>query len=367
MAFTEHMGDGGHVYRRCRVIRRPDTDRLLACNADVFHSIGVAHGPDIENCEFSYAADDLINIQGFLSLVFRQPSAGSVDVLTQVAADMPVGTRVRFFDFATLQSRGKATVTESALLDDDDAQAAQEMVKEKKLNFLKPARLLHLTLDHEVPLEKYTLMVDDARVARGAVIRGSYLHDCFARGIVFKGDQGLIENNRFENLGIASIGLSIDPIFMEGPFNSAITIRGNQITRNGWNDLVSRGDWNYMIGAISVTSERGQGLAEAPTNFDIHVVDNTITDSANCGILMTNVSGGEITGNILVNPVAKEPLDMGKRMGLEDPDYGIVVAASQDIKVEGNKIDPEGAFCKGPIRYYPPVTNVGPQQPAAAP
>ena len=55
MALTESRGSGGHRYRRVRVVRRPGTSRILACNADVFHSALTQKGPMLEECEFSHA------------------------------------------------------------------------------------------------------------------------------------------------------------------------------------------------------------------------------------------------------------------------------------------------------------------------
>jgi len=366
MVFTEHFGEGGHSYRRCRVVRRPGTSRLLACNADIFHSIGVSKGPLIEECEFSWSADDLINIHGFLSLAFDQRSPESIEILSQIATDLPVGTTLRFYDFQTLEAKGEAKVVRTGLVDIvERVGAARAMIKEKGLKFLQPARLLRVQLDRPVEISKYDLVTDDARVARGTRIRNNHFHNCYTRGVLLKCLDGVIEGNRLDNIGICSIGIAVDPHFMEGPFSSNLTIQENAITRNGFPNLISRGGWNFLIGAISVTSEKSSGLPSFAANFDIRILNNTITDSSACGILVSNVSRGEITGNTIRGALGKKPLSLGERMQIPDPAFAILVAESSDIVIKDNRVEETGKFSRGDIGFVGTVRNSGPQGPAA--
>jgi hypothetical protein len=366
MALTESFGEGGHIYRRCKVIRRPDTRRFLACNADVFHSVGMNHGATIEGCEFCYSGDDLINIQGLLSLVYDQPAPDQIDILSQIAPDLPAGTELGFFDFDSLQPKGNAKVVTTTLINDPAQSAsAEKMIADKTLAFLKPARLVHVQLDRAVTAGKYNLVTADARASQGAVIRGNSLHDSQSRAILVKSVGSLIEGNHIDNVGLGSIAISNDIHFMEGPFSSHVTIQNNIITRNGFNSLLSRTDWTYFIGAISITAERSKGLSDYPANFDIRVLNNRIEDSTECGIFMSNVQGGEIVNNTIIDAACREPLGLGRRMGLDNPAYGLVLDSCRDIDVRNNQFEKPGVYSRGDIAFFGAETNVGPQAPSA--
>ncbi len=367
MAIIDHLGEGGNVYQNCRVIRRPDTRRLLACNADVFHSTGTVKGPTLDHCEFSFAADDLVNIHGLLSLVQEQRQPDQIDLITQIVPAIAAGAEVRFYAQDSFALKGTARVVnaESITLP-ERVQAADAFVAAKKIAFLKPARVVRVTLDRPVEVAPSDYASADDRIARGTIIRDSFFHDCYTRGVLLKSRDGRIENNRFDNIGIASIGVALDAHFMEAPLPSDIVISGNHITRNGYNDLVSRTDWNYHIGAISVTNEQTRGLPPGPTLSNITIRDNVIENTATIGILMTNVSGGAITGNTIRGFLDGTPDTMtgglGGRMQLFSPAYAIVLARSTDIRLEGNTIGQLGPFAKGGIAFYGTVT-ASPQAP----
>ena len=367
MAFTEHFGAGGHTYTRCRVVRRPGTNRLLASNADVFHSIAVTRGPTIEGCEFSYAADDLINIHGLLSLVFEQRKPDNLDLVTQLVRSFPPGTELKFYAHDSFAPKATAKVLRSDPVDIvERVSAATGLVASKKLAFLKPARVVRVTLDRPVEVERTDFVTSDDRIARGTIIRNNHFHDCYTRGVLLKAIDGLIENNRFDNMGIASIGVALDAHFMESPFPSDITIRGNTISRNGYNNLVNRNDWNCLIGAISVTCEQARGLPPHPISSNIRILENTVHDSASAGILMTNVSGGEIVNNTvrLFHNAPPDPIapPLGGRMQLLNPAFGIVLARSENIRIEGNIVEQPGPFAKGGIAFFGRVSGTGPQK-----
>lgn len=367
MVFTEHFGEGGHTYRGCKVIRRPGTNRLLACNADVFHSIGVTTGPVIDGCELSHAADDLINIHGLISMVHVQSGDNTVEMLCQMNRDFPPGTTLGFYDFNTMRLKAEAKVVECSPVDDaEQVKLAQGMIDVKQLAFLKPGLVARVKLDRAVKVDPFDFVGDDVRVAKGTIIRNSYFHDGFARGVLLKCRGGLIEGNRVEDMGISSIGVSIDPHFMEGPFPQNITIRGNRILRNGYTDLLSTDSWNYLIGAISVTTECKTGLPESPTSRQIVVTDNVITDSMNCGIFYSNVAGGTIANNRIVGALSRDPQKMGGRMQVAPAAYAILIGNSNKIKVEENSISNSGSHCLGPVGFFGTVEEVGPQKPEAA-
>lgn len=364
MAIIEHLGEGGHTYYQCRVIRRPDTNRVLACNADIFHTGGTKRGALIDHCEFSHSADDLINVQGFLSMVEGQPTPESVEIICQLESTFPAGTSLRFYDFTSLNFKAEAKVVECTPVEEPaKVQTAQNMIRDKQLASLKPLLLARVKLDRKVALSRYDFVSDNYRVSPGTTIRNSYFHDGYTRGIILKCTNGVIENNRLDNIGICSINISIDPHFMEGPLPTGIIIRNNTITRNGYPDLVSNGSWTYAVGAISITTEGKKGLPLLPTNFDIQIIDNTITNSVNGGIFVSNTAGGSVLRNRISGTYAIAPDKIGERMEISQPNYAILIANSSRLKIEGNTVTNPGPAQLGPIQFFGTVTDVGPQQP----
>jgi hypothetical protein len=363
MVFTEDGGEGGHSYLHCHVVLRPGTRRLLASNADVFHSMGVNHGPTIEGCEFSHSGDDLINIHGTFAMVYSQPAPDVLEVLNQVKPDFPANTTLQFFDFDSLAPAGQAKVlTTSAITEPAEIAAATQMITEKKLFLIRPL-LVKVQLDHPISIPKYSLVAMDSRVASGTIIRGNFLHDAQARGTLLKSTNGLIENNHYDNIGMCSIGLANDAVCLEGPFATHMTVQNNIITRNGLISILSRNEYPYEIGAISVTMERTKGLSAAQSNFDVKILNNRIENSSNCGIFISNLHGGIVTGNTITDANSKEPLNMGRRMGLDNPSYGLVIVNSSNIDLERNLIQHPGQFSRGNIAFLQGVTLVGPQHP----
>ena len=83
-AIVETGGNGPNTFRRVRVTRRPVNSlagygpvRLLASNADGFHSSCVVHGPTLEDSEFAFTGDDLLNIHSRIDIVLQVLSATS--------------------------------------------------------------------------------------------------------------------------------------------------------------------------------------------------------------------------------------------------------------------------------------------------
>ncbi len=54
MGFVEGNGYGNNTYTNCQIVRPPNSDQLLTCNADGFHSFMLQRGPLVEDCEFAY-------------------------------------------------------------------------------------------------------------------------------------------------------------------------------------------------------------------------------------------------------------------------------------------------------------------------
>jgi hypothetical protein len=77
MAVVEFQGDGGNVYERLSIVPR-NTTRVLASNADGFHSSGMRAGPRLVNVEIRNLLDDYFNVHNTFGIAARRgPSWGT--------------------------------------------------------------------------------------------------------------------------------------------------------------------------------------------------------------------------------------------------------------------------------------------------
>lgn len=358
MALTEATGAGGHVYRRCKVIRRPGTRRLLACNADVFHSVKVAKGPLIEECEFSWACDDLINIHSFFSPILEQRSPTQVVAAPFYAPDIYDGTELEFFDWQTVRPLGAAKALKVTPIEDpavaarakaipDTLRAAGEKVADFSSGRVFPCLV---ELDRPVQVKPHDVAVSYERAGRGARIRNNYLHDtpCTA-GMKLKSRDVVVENNRIERTGSPGILAASDVYFWEGPFSRDIVIRGNRIVDCGYT-LHSRLRAHGFHAAISVyTAARKFGFArEGFHNANIVIADNTIIRPAAVGIFMANTRGGRIERNRIEQPAFKPPLPQTVQE-LRNATYAVYLTGTQDVTVTDNAITNLTPHCRGEV------------------
>jgi len=68
-------GEGGNIYNNFRIVRRPGSDRLMVSNAGGFKSSSLGVGPTIVNSEFSFTADDLIDVNNVIGFVYKEISS----------------------------------------------------------------------------------------------------------------------------------------------------------------------------------------------------------------------------------------------------------------------------------------------------
>jgi len=357
MAFAEVGGRGGNVYRGCRVVRRPNTRRLLACNADALHSIMVEQGPLIEGCEFCHAGDDFVNIHGFFAMVYERRSPTQTVVVSQYSRKcFSVESMLRFYRIDDLSPLAPRRVKAMQWLRDRTLfQSAKRMPAElrrhgKRVRDFHPRNVYPFLVDLDGPTkaEKYDLVGCEDLVGAGAVVRSNYFHDGFARGVVLCSRQVRVEGNRFERTGMASVAMAAQRFWLEGPFPHDIDIRNNSIIDSG-TMFLSR-NWNTsLLGAVSVVSVGGNTLSPGMQNHDIHIVGNHIVRPAACGIALCNAQDCEVVGNTIEAPCSKKPVRFGRGLGLDNPAYAIFLAAVDNVTLAGNKVLLPTQYCRGAL------------------
>lgn len=395
MGLSEQNGNGtSNSYTGCKVVPRPNTDRLLSSNADGFHSLGMSSGPQVQNCEIAYTGDDIMNIHGLLSYVYSVDSSNLVTLGSQITPDLAAPTTIRFYsqpylkpkydpanvggDFNVAASPAPIGVTSST---DAQLKAVNKSMPSNGFagafqTFLgyPVAPLTRLTVDQNPGPTGADVWLGDIAMKRsnigaGASVQNNYFHDCFSRGIIISGENSTVSGNYLYNIGTCSISISPSIRFMEGPYSRNMTVTGNIIENNGWTSNTCIDPNTALIGAITVTGDALFGTRPHPRSAEhsnITITNNTIINSRNCGIFVTDVTTGTVSGNTIQNPYYGGTIDAGagwKKLDFDPaPNVGICVADSDHLTVSSNTVTSTSpAPTVAPFGSYGWLTNfVGP-------
>ncbi len=346
MAFTEHGGKGGHHYKGCKVIRRPGTRRLITCNADLFHSIKTENGPVIEDCDWGWSCDDLINIHGFFSYVVEAVNEHEFLVIQPFAKEDWTGGEIELYNDADMKFIDKVKVLETVeITDPAQVAAAGKMPSELRAagvgctDFMGKTFLLKVKVDKPVKVKRHDFIQSFQKAGSNTVIRNNRLHDTLARGMLVRGQNTLVENNRISNTGYNGIQVVTDWYFMEGMSARNLTIRGNEII-NCATSLHGRLSYSLHNSAINIiTCHRNWQFAAGTTpNQDILIENNRIIDSGASGIAVGNATRVKVLNNRISNPFSMG-FHPGASRQLRDVASGIYVVESNDVELSGNKIE----------------------------
>jgi hypothetical protein len=283
-ALVEAGGAGGHVWQDVFLGRRPEHQplRLLAANADGFHSSCVRSGPTLERVELSWTGDDLLNIHSRISVVLEVLSEtaayiidtegvsapGDYDVSTLMLEQTRVGDLASFF---TLKLEPMANATVSSLqrtMDPAVVQRAKDAWSEInsppysqgiRHDFGHRVWLVNWSVPLSQPLTQFAL-VDVPRLRNnGTMMRNCHLHDGYMRIGLYDSPGATVANNTFERSFPMNVGESGDgwlegppvvngvlvegnlfkdtvggtPIVVHAPFARSVVLKGNVCTQNG--------------------------------------------------------------------------------------------------------------------------------------
>lgn len=300
MAVMEAGGPGGNVYREFHATRRPGTNRLHAFGADGFHLTATDHGATLDRCEIAYVADDNINIHGFFGHVLRRIAPNRY-LLAGDYQPYAVGRELWFWDWATVEPMGSATVTASIHVTDEVARSAALCeIRDRKVPHSED--VWDVTLDRRLDLPIATLVDHRSRECAGFVVRNCWFHDSFNRAFLLNGSPGgTIEDNTFQNVN-GGLNIHFETwAYTEGHFASRTTVRGNRFL--GCSPGVASAD-AYFQGVIMVVIVPGGGnyLRHSMPVHDLSIVGNYIEGAGGVPIYVTNVDGLTVAGNMIDHP-----------------------------------------------------------------
>jgi hypothetical protein len=332
-------------YINCKVDRRQlETEtsprgyrRMRSLNADAYHSKFASVGPTYQNCSARYNGDDGININGHYHLITGSTGTNIIRVIGKFgeAPNILKGDKVelvsydgeRFPDATVISIKmdttSPVTAEERAFIDGQQFSGQGGTTRNAEYAY-------SITLDRQVSLPRGSVIASCNKIGNGFKIDGCTFGPNRSRGIIAKGSNGIISNNRLINNW--GHGIMVTPVYkwLEAGSSNNVTITNNVIS--GCRDL-----------PIGVYTEGGDGTWGPPgAHRDITITKNKISNSANPGIFVsstTNLVFG--TANSITNPTDRsllEPFKRNKYGRNEDPNRKIYFVNVTGVSGSARKV-----------------------------
>ncbi len=281
---------------RFNILRR--RDRLLGVQNGGTNIHNARIGPWIEGCRFENTGDDCNHISSLILTPLEQPRPNTVVISPQqpgvrgLPNDMDIrpGDTLAFFD--RMQAK---LVIEAHVVRSDPA-----------------GRNTRVELDRDIPEIvcgtgkgnpdlKVTQVYNLSRSCGNFVFRNNAFVRGRRTGILAKSGPGLIENNRFEELGGGGVEIFNAPY--EGLYGHDILIKDNLFRRGG---LVDKG--KSMRAPAIWTEMFHWGVTADPLHRNLRIIGNDISDYPAHAMELCDVIGLVVEGNRIKNAGADDPI-----------------------------------------------------------
>lgn len=351
----EAGGNGGNVYRRCRIERGPapkgGTERpLFSANADGFHSVSVRRGPQLVDCRFEHMNDDCVAIHGVSYLVLEAEDR----TLTVATAPQSHPYYSEAGDTLRIYDENGASVDEGKITSitpmpgykiTQDLGPFSQYENERKSGTL---RVYKVVLDKAFPARFPWFAVNADTQGSGFAIRNCRVGFNRPRGMLIQAGDGIIEGCTVEGSAIGGIIVAPDMHFWaEGDYARNLTIRDN-VFRNV-------GIWT-QIGAVNISCWWGRGydrFTPSGGHQNVTISGNIFEKNDGLNVLVSSATNVSIINNRFVSPGRNlEPYPFNAPEGA----LGWIVN-SRDVTVEGNAIIDPGTHLKSGFVFSPPPVN----------
>ena len=375
-------GGGGNRFLDCRVMPGPrppgaTEDQLVGCGADGFHSTGTSVGPDIERCSWEgLLHDDCIAIHGSFQtvaasegnkLILEPGRRGGFAVGEPVRISGVNGYHAEFICTGLRDIRKKVEYCEYKLLLREETVpitvtvrkgSQPEYANNERVHFtngkgvtsefkckgvrtlVREEEFAELTLDGKSGARAGMRASNPRRNGAGYKILNCTLGNCRSRGILVKGDNGLIEGNTISGCGMSAISIGPEFGWGEADYCRNVIVRGNKLSGNVAN-----------AGGCGVVLVHGDG---AMGNRGISIVDNVFEGNyGHAEIRMDWTEGGSITGNKFSFPQGKTQCEaivnlvQSRKISLKDNTITNAAPGLVPVKLGINVEGLEGNDAKG--------------------
>ena len=251
----------------------PSLGHHMSTNTDATHFTSIKGLLRMENCVFECQGDDFINVHSYYHAIIERP-APDVCVMQEKTPD---GTHAQSLDYPdvgdTLELTNRLTMN---LVDSFTVVECTPLPDEWKCI---------VKLDHPLPDDTENLVLSDVTRLPTLEVVGCSAKTHFARSILIKTRNVLIENNHFFDSQGSAIHVAPEAWWYEGVSPANVTIRRNRIVKccHRWGGR----------GAITVFADSSDPTGQCISNITIedNVIDCPTTDH---GILVKNTDGLKI-------------------------------------------------------------------------
>ncbi|MGG7142630.1 right-handed parallel beta-helix repeat-containing protein [Clostridium nigeriense] len=265
---------------KCKVVRKPGTSRSITTSADCIH-IGNSQGNFIiEDCEFSYAGDDCINIHDNTSMGVKIIGDKSI-----------IAKRV---------DKERNAIYEGDILEfrNGDFSETGYSSKVKSVKYNEEEVTCTIELEDKAPenLNEKTIIFNRRYCTENYIIRNNKFHSNRARGVLIHGSNGIIEGNSFYKIQGAAIQIEAgaESRWAEG------TGVNNVIFRNNFIESCDLNRWTMAVIYMGVYLPDGR--CNYPMFNNIIFENNTIVDCPRLAFYLSSCSDIFILNNTIINP-----------------------------------------------------------------
>ncbi len=264
--FFDTSAKGNH-YLNDQIIRGPvppgaTRAPMISQSADGLHSAGPRVGPDIENCYFESMCDDGIAIHGYYATI----TAVSGNTITTTDNHYQAGDTARI-------SNGSGFIAQTTV------QSVQSLGNNSYL----------ITLASNVGAHVGDLAGNPSASGPGYKVINNTIKNNRARGMLLKGDNGLVQGNTVD--GSTMSGISIGPEQpSEGDYCQTVMVKQNTISNTNYAT-----NNRFYNGAIWVHGNGAQG------NTGITIQNNTMDSILGPNLVIQWANGVQINSNTFSN------------------------------------------------------------------
>lgn len=350
--FVEKGGDGANRYLHDTITYGPippgATSRpLLSQSADGFHSAGVAHGPDIENCLFEGMGDDGIAIHGSYDELFQ--CSGNVIIIGDRSGRCNFGPNSPL----RIEDDNGGKIEQAVVTAVEPAQFALPAGFQNPAGpgwKTAPALFSKITLDRPIDFPQFSLVSNPLLCGAGYRLIGNTIRNNIGRGMLLKADDGLIENNVVDGSTIADIVITPQPTWGEAGYSRNVRIVGNTLRHSNY---AITGRTSGYPAALTI------GTAGCIGHQDITIEGNTFDSLPVESLSVSGAQNVAIRDNTFLDPFTKPspagPVAIDRGF---DPTAVIWIGAGKDVALSGNRVIGMGPYGKSLVVAAPTASGV---------
>ena len=266
-------------FDHCKIQPRPGTSHSVSVSVDCLH-VGNSQGQFIiEDCDFSGAGDDCINLHDNSSMGVHRIDDYTIRALrvTEAALQFEIGSILE--------------------LRNPDLSPTNYTSAIEELSYQPNERTCIIKFKDRLPkaLDADTIIFNRSFHTDYYIIRNCRFTNNRARGALLQGSHGLVENNLFENIQGAAIQIETgcESRWSEGEGVNDLLIRNNVIRHCDLNA------WQMAVIYMGVYLPGGR--TEYPIFSDIEICNNTIVDCPRLAGFFSSCKNVEVHNNAIIN------------------------------------------------------------------